>query len=162
MASNLFTPGHISEVGNPGSAALPTNPFEDGRAYSFVSEQKGGKDPNLSPKNAGENSGEKQPSSGVNPRWGSFESTDDEDDSSSVPALASSTENVLDEIIEVSTSIREAIRSGGFPENNAQWTSHLAKNFAEGARRAKSPPGTPQSHELDDERALLRAVGVPG
>ncbi len=61
--------------------------------------------------------------------------------------------------MEVSTALRESIRSGGIPEN-AQWTSHLAKNLAEGTRRAKSPPGTPQSHELEEEEALLRATQV--
>ena len=86
----------------------------------------------------------------MNARWGSFESTDDEDDSSPGPAIASSTDKVLREIIEVSTAVREVIRSGGSPQDNLQWSSHLAKNLAEGARRAKSsPPGTPQSHELD-------------
>ena len=60
-------------------------------------------------------------------------------------------------IVEVSTSFRESIRSGGIPEN-AQWTSHFARNLTEGTRRSKSPPGTPQSHELDDERTLLRAT----
>ena len=78
-------------------------------------------------------------------------------DSSPPPALVCSTEKALKDIMEVSTALRESIRSGGIPEN-AQWTSHLAKNLAEGTRRAKSPPGTPQSHELEEEEALLRAT----
>ena len=83
-------------------------------------------------------------------------STDEDDDSSPSPAHASSTEKILDEIIEDTTAYREYIRSGGVPENNEQWTAHLAKNLAEETRRTKSPPGTPRSHELEEERALLR------
>jgi hypothetical protein len=48
------------------------------------------------------------------------------------------------------------IRSGGIPEKNEQWTAQLAKNLAGDMRRSKSPPGTPQSHELEDEGALVR------
>jgi hypothetical protein len=54
MSSNLFKPGHISEVGYPGSTALPTNPFKDGREWAFVSERHKFKSRNLSPKNDGE------------------------------------------------------------------------------------------------------------
>ena len=64
----------------------------------------------------------------------------------------------MDDIIEGTNAYREYIRSGGVPENNEQWTSHLAKNLAEGTRRTKSPPGTPRSHELEEERARLRAT----
>ncbi len=60
---------------------------------------------------------------------------------------------MLSEIIEVSTAFREVIRSGGSPEDNSQWTSHLAKNLADGQRREKSPIGTPQSHQLEKRTA---------
>ena len=48
------------------------------------------------------------------------------------------------------------IRSGGIPENNEQWTAQLAKNLAGDMRRSKSPPGTLQSHELEDGGTLVR------
>jgi hypothetical protein len=64
----------------------------------------------------------------------------------------------LDEIIEGTTAYREHIRSGGVQENNVHWTSHLAKNLAGETLRTKSPPGTPRSHELEEERARLRAT----
>ncbi len=55
------------------------------------------------------------------------------------------------------------IRSGGIPENNEQWTAQLAKNLASDVRRSKSPPGTLQSRELEEERAHeeLNQVGEP-
>ncbi len=92
----------------------------------------------------------------MNAQHGSCESTDEDDDSSPSPVHASSTEKILDEVIERFTAYREYIRSGGAPENNEQWIAHLAKNLAEGTRRTKSPPGTPQSHELEEEKALLK------
>ncbi len=63
---------------------------------------------------------------------------------------------ILDEIIEGSTAYREHIRFGGAPENNEQWLAHLAKNLAGEKRRTKSPPGTHQSHELEEEKTLLK------
>jgi hypothetical protein len=149
MSSNLYKQGHISEVKQPGSTALPTNPFKDGREWAFVSERHKFKSPSSPPKFDGEASGGNDPGSGV--------TTDDEDDSSPPPALVRSTEKASKDIMEVSTALRESIRSGGIPEN-AQWTSHLAKNLDEETRRIKSPPGTPLFQELDDERTLLRAT----
>ncbi len=67
----------------------------------------------------------------MNARHGSFDSTDDEDDSSSIPVVASSTEKGSKEIIDVSTTVREVIRKGGSPLDNLQWSSQLAKNLAE-------------------------------
>jgi hypothetical protein len=100
----------------------------------------------------------KTPSSSakMNARHGLCESTDEDDDPSPSPVHASSTEKILDEVIERTTAYREYIRSGGVPENNEQWTAHLAKNLAEETRRTKSPPRTRQSHELEVEGALLR------
>ncbi len=92
----------------------------------------------------------------TNGMHGLYESTDEDDDSSPSPVHASSTEKILDEVIERTTAYREHIRSKGVPENNEQWTAHLAKNLAEGTRRTKYPPGTRQSHELEVEDALLR------
>ncbi len=45
------------------------------------------------------------------------------------------------------------IRSAGIPEDNEQWTAQLAMNLAGDAHRSKSPPGTLQSRELEEERA---------
>ena len=126
---------------------IASNLFKDGRELTLVSERHKFKSPNSSPKKNEEASGENLPRSGVNARHGSFDSTDDEDDSSSIPAVASSTEKGSKEIIDVSTTVREVIRKGGSSLDNLQWSSQLAKNLAEGERRTKSPPGTPQSHE---------------
>ncbi len=54
MRSSMFDPTHVAEGtnplsdanDNPGSVPLPTNPFADGRAWSFVSEKEGLKNPN--------------------------------------------------------------------------------------------------------------------
>jgi hypothetical protein len=108
MSSNLYKQGHISEVEQPGSTALPTNPFKDGREWAFVSERHKFKSPSSPPNFDGEASGGNNPGSGV--------TTDDEDDSSPPPALVCSTEKALNDIIEVSTALRESIRSGGIPE----------------------------------------------
>ena len=59
----------------------------------------------------------------------------------------------MDEIIEGTSAYREFIRSGGSPKNNEQWLAHLAKNLARDKRSTKSPPGTPQSRELEEEKA---------
>jgi hypothetical protein len=144
MSSDLFKQGHISELEQSSSTAL-----KDGREWAFVSERHKFKSFSSPPKFDGETSGENNPGSGV--------TTDDEDDSSPPPPCVSSTEKVLNDIIEGTTAYREYIRSGGVPEN-AQWTSHLAKNLDEETRRTKSPPGTPLFQELDDERTLLRAT----
>jgi hypothetical protein len=88
--------------------------FKDGRKWASVSEKHKFKGPSSPPKFDGVASGGNNPGSGV--------TTDDEGDSSP-PALVSSTEKVLDDIIEGTTAYREYIRSGGIPEN-AQWTSH--------------------------------------
>jgi hypothetical protein len=130
---------------------MANNFSNDGRERALVGERHKFKSPNLSPKNDGEASGENNPGSGV--------TADDKDDTSPPPALASSTEKALNDIIEGTTAYREYIRLGGMPESNAQWTSQLATNHAEETRRAKSPPGTPpRSHELEEEGALLRAT----
>ncbi len=63
----------------------------------------------LVPKLDGEASVGNNPGSGV--------TTDDEDDTSPPLALASRAEKIMDEFIEVSTALRESIRSGGIPEN---------------------------------------------
>jgi hypothetical protein len=149
MSSNLFKQGHISELEQPSSTALPTNPFKEGRVWSFVSERHKFKSLSSPPKFDGKTSGGNNLGSGV--------TTDDEDDSSPPPALVSSTEKVLNDIIEGTTSYREYIRSECVPEN-AQWISPLAKNLDEETRRTKSPPGTPLFQELDEEKTLLRAT----
>ena len=84
----------------------------------------------------------KAPSSSpkINARHGEYDSTD-EDDSSPTSAVE---------------TVKEVIRKGGSPLDNLQWSSQLAKNLAEGERNTKSPPGTPQSLELEEEEALLK------
>jgi hypothetical protein len=79
--------------------------------------------------------------------------TDEEDEKSPSLDHASSTEKRLGETIEGTTAYREFIRSGGAPESNEQWLAHLAKNLAGDKRRTKSPPGTPQSRELEEEKS---------
>ncbi len=88
---------------------MASNFSNDRRELVLVSERHRFKSPNSSPKFDGEASVGNNPGSGV--------TTDDEDDTSPPPALASSAEEIMDEIIEVSTALRESIRSGGIPEN---------------------------------------------
>jgi hypothetical protein len=149
---SLLPAMHAEDYQSFNRDSMANNFSIDGRERALVSERHKFKSPNLSPKNDGEASGENNPGSGV--------TTDDEDDSSPPPALESSTEKVLDDIIEGTNAYSEFIRSGGVPENNEQWTSDLAKNLAEGTRRTKSPPGTPRSHELEEERARVRDTQV--
>ena len=115
---------------------------------------------NLSLKGIGEPSGENFPRLEMNAKHGACVDTDDEDESSSPSSSSSNIAKIMNDTDAVSTAHKEStsIRSGGIPLDNSQWTSHLARNLAEGTRRTKSPPGTPQSHELEEERSRLNAT----
>jgi hypothetical protein len=115
---------------------------------------------NLSLEGIGEPSGENFPRLEMNAKHGACVDTDDEDESSSPSSSSSNIAKIMTDTDAVSTAHKEStsIRSGGIPLDNAQWTSHLARNLAEGTRRTKSPPGTPQSHELEEERARLNVT----
>jgi hypothetical protein len=113
---------------SPLPALHAENPLANNRTGSVpVSERHKFKAPSSSPK--------------MNARHGLYDSTDEGDDSSPTSAVG---------------TVREVIRKGGSPLDNLQWSSQLAKNLAEEERNTKSPPGTPQSHELEVEKVLLR------
>ena len=125
-----------------------------------VSDRHKFKSSNSSPKKNGEASGGNFPRLEMNARHGACVDTDDEGESSSPSSSSSTSGKIRNDTDAVSTSHKEStsIRFGGIPLDNAQWTSHLARNLAEGTRRTKSPPGTPQSHELEEERARLNVT----
>ena len=69
--------------------------------------------------------------------------TDDEDDSAPASAVG---------------TVKEVIRKGGSPIDNLQWSSQLAKNLAKEDTNKRSPPGTPQSRELEGEKAPSKSA----